>query len=145
MLSALRTTSCDVLQIFAIHEEQRSWIIEEILSSLIKLSDTKQKAGQFRCEPQFFLWYTLLLLIPDFGTEGRYVLSLRSFFNLFRLLRMACGSRQNGLQERDSRRLPCGDRKVWLRHRRRSLRALFWMRRTTRYSFSLLNYKLSNT
>lgn len=35
-------------QIFANHEEQRSWIIEEILSSLIKLSDTKQKAGQFR-------------------------------------------------------------------------------------------------
>ena len=37
-----------VLQIFANHEDQRSWIIEEILSSLIKLSDTKQKAGQFR-------------------------------------------------------------------------------------------------
>ncbi|KAI0265712.1 hypothetical protein BC834DRAFT_970070 [Gloeopeniophorella convolvens] len=34
--------------IFANYEEQRSWIIEEILSSLIKLSDTKQKAGQFR-------------------------------------------------------------------------------------------------
>lgn len=37
-----------LLQIFANHEEQRSWIIEEILSSLIKLSDAKQKAGQFR-------------------------------------------------------------------------------------------------
>lgn len=37
-------------QVFANHEEQRSWIIEEILSSLIKLSDTKQKAGQFRYE-----------------------------------------------------------------------------------------------
>lgn len=36
------------MQIFANHEEQRSWIIEEILSSLIKLSDAKQKAGQFR-------------------------------------------------------------------------------------------------
>lgn len=35
-------------QIFANHEDQRSWIIEEILSSLIKLSDSKQKAGQFR-------------------------------------------------------------------------------------------------
>lgn len=38
------------LQVFANHEDQRSWIIEEILSSLIKLSDTKQKAGQFRYE-----------------------------------------------------------------------------------------------
>jgi cohesin loading factor subunit SCC2 len=36
------------LQIFANHDSQRSWIIEEILTSLIKLSDTKQKAGQFR-------------------------------------------------------------------------------------------------
>ncbi|CDO75304.1 hypothetical protein BN946_scf184654.g12 [Trametes cinnabarina] len=35
-------------QIFANHEDQRPWIIEEILSSLIKLSDTKQRAGQFR-------------------------------------------------------------------------------------------------
>ena len=35
-------------KIFANHEDQRSWIIEEILTSLIKLSDTKQKAGQFR-------------------------------------------------------------------------------------------------
>jgi cohesin loading factor subunit SCC2 len=132
------------LQIFAIHEEQRSWIIEEILSSLIKLSDTKQKAGQFRCGSQLFRWYTFLLLISDFGTEGRYVPSLRSFFNLFRLLRMACGSRQNDLRKRDSRRLPCGDRKVWRRHHRRSLRALFWMRRTTRYYSPLLNYKLFN-
>lgn len=36
------------LQIFANHDDQREWIIEEILTSLIKLSDTKQKAGQFR-------------------------------------------------------------------------------------------------
>lgn len=38
----------NLLKIFANYEEQRSWIIEEILSSLIKLSDSKQKAGQFR-------------------------------------------------------------------------------------------------
>ncbi|KAI0292379.1 sister chromatid cohesion C-terminus-domain-containing protein [Russula brevipes] len=37
-----------IRSIFANHEDQRPWIIEEILSSLIKLSDTKQKAGQFR-------------------------------------------------------------------------------------------------
>ena len=35
-------------QIFAHHESQRSWIIEEILSSLIKLYSANQKAGQFR-------------------------------------------------------------------------------------------------
>ncbi|KAF8621415.1 hypothetical protein AX15_007826 [Amanita polypyramis BW_CC] len=50
--SAMRGLRLDALSlirtIFANHEDQRSWIIEEILNSLIKLSDTKQKAGQFR-------------------------------------------------------------------------------------------------
>ncbi|KAL1743690.1 sister chromatid cohesion C-terminus-domain-containing protein [Schizophyllum fasciatum] len=40
-LSLLRT-------VFAIRQDQRQWIIEEILTSLTRLSDTKQKAGQFR-------------------------------------------------------------------------------------------------
>lgn len=38
----------NAFKVFANHEDQRSWIIEEILSSLIKLSDTNKKAGQFR-------------------------------------------------------------------------------------------------
>ncbi|TDL22099.1 hypothetical protein BD410DRAFT_770589 [Rickenella mellea] len=50
--SAMRGLRLDALSlirsIFANHEDQRSWIIEEILTSLIKLSDSKQKAGQFR-------------------------------------------------------------------------------------------------
>ncbi|KIL61369.1 hypothetical protein M378DRAFT_26115 [Amanita muscaria Koide BX008] len=50
--SAMRGLRLDALSlirtIFANHEDQRSWIIEEILNSLIKLSDIKQKAGQFR-------------------------------------------------------------------------------------------------
>ncbi|RXW23420.1 hypothetical protein EST38_g2453 [Candolleomyces aberdarensis] len=50
--SAMRGLRLDALSlirsIFANHDDQRSWIIEEILTSLIKLSDTKQKAGQFR-------------------------------------------------------------------------------------------------
>ncbi|KAK2465765.1 hypothetical protein APHAL10511_002309 [Amanita phalloides] len=50
--SAMRGLRLDALSlirtIFGNHEDQRSWIIEEILNSLIKLSDTKQKAGQFR-------------------------------------------------------------------------------------------------
>nr|Q00333.2 RecName: Full=Protein rad9; AltName: Full=SCC2 homolog [Coprinopsis cinerea okayama7\ len=50
--SAMRGLRLDALSlirsIFSNHEDQRSWIIEEILTSLIKLSDTKQKAGQFR-------------------------------------------------------------------------------------------------
>ncbi|KAI0927411.1 hypothetical protein AcV5_007956 [Taiwanofungus camphoratus] len=50
--SAMRGLRLDALSlvrsVFANHEDQRAWIIEEILSSLIKLSDTKQKAGQFR-------------------------------------------------------------------------------------------------
>ncbi|CCM06130.1 uncharacterized protein FIBRA_08379 [Fibroporia radiculosa] len=50
--SALRGLRLDALalirNIFANHEEQRGWIIEEILSSLIRLSDNKQRVGQFR-------------------------------------------------------------------------------------------------
>ncbi|PPQ86325.1 hypothetical protein CVT25_005626 [Psilocybe cyanescens] len=50
--SAMRGLRLDALalirSIFANHEDQRSWIIEEILTSLIKLNDMKQKAGQFR-------------------------------------------------------------------------------------------------
>ncbi|KDR82399.1 hypothetical protein GALMADRAFT_220397 [Galerina marginata CBS 339.88] len=50
--SAMRGLRLDALSlirsIFANHEDQRSWIIEEILTSLIKLNDAKQKAGQFR-------------------------------------------------------------------------------------------------
>ncbi|KZS93617.1 hypothetical protein SISNIDRAFT_454038 [Sistotremastrum niveocremeum HHB9708] len=37
-----------IRNIFASHEEQRSWIIEEILTSLIRLPDVKQMAGQFK-------------------------------------------------------------------------------------------------
>ncbi|EMD39745.1 hypothetical protein CERSUDRAFT_150412 [Gelatoporia subvermispora B] len=50
--SAMRGLRLDALSlirnIFARHEDQRGWIIEEILSSLIKLSDSKQNAGLFR-------------------------------------------------------------------------------------------------
>ncbi|EIW81234.1 hypothetical protein CONPUDRAFT_165445 [Coniophora puteana RWD-64-598 SS2] len=37
-----------IRSIFAKHEDQRSWIIEEILTSLIKLSDSNKKTSQFR-------------------------------------------------------------------------------------------------
>ncbi|KAH7925870.1 hypothetical protein BV22DRAFT_1088167 [Leucogyrophana mollusca] len=50
--SAMRALRLDALSlirtIFANHEEQRSWIIEEILTSLIRLSNSNKKAGQFR-------------------------------------------------------------------------------------------------
>ncbi|KZP26313.1 hypothetical protein FIBSPDRAFT_1040859 [Athelia psychrophila] len=50
--SAMRGLRLDAMSlirnIFANREDQRSWIIEEILSSLIKLSDSNKKAGQFR-------------------------------------------------------------------------------------------------
>jgi len=36
------------IQIFANNDDQRQWIIEEILTSLIKLPDFKQKGSQFR-------------------------------------------------------------------------------------------------
>ncbi|KAH7906512.1 hypothetical protein BJ138DRAFT_1071604 [Hygrophoropsis aurantiaca] len=50
--SAMRALRLDALSLirtlFANHEEQRSWIIEEILTSLIKLSNSNKKTGQFR-------------------------------------------------------------------------------------------------
>lgn len=58
-------------QIFANHEDQRSWIIEEILTSLIKLNDTKQKAGQFRLAFIYFL--ACSPIIPDFFTNSSFV------------------------------------------------------------------------
>ncbi|GJJ15616.1 hypothetical protein Clacol_009894 [Clathrus columnatus] len=48
-MRALRLEALSLIRsIFANHEEQRSWIIEEILTSLIKLPDLKQKSGQFK-------------------------------------------------------------------------------------------------
>ncbi|KAH7103288.1 hypothetical protein BKA62DRAFT_696412 [Auriculariales sp. MPI-PUGE-AT-0066] len=48
-LRGLRLAALALIRtIFANHDDQRSWIIEEILTSLIKLPDLKQKAGQFR-------------------------------------------------------------------------------------------------
>ncbi|KAF7288130.1 Sister chromatid cohesion protein [Mycena chlorophos] len=48
-MRALRLDALSLIRaIFANHDDQRDWIIEEILSSLIKLSDTKQKAGSFK-------------------------------------------------------------------------------------------------
>ncbi|EJD50599.1 hypothetical protein AURDEDRAFT_182486 [Auricularia subglabra TFB-10046 SS5] len=48
-LRGLRLSALALIRsIFASHSAQRSWIIEEILTSLIKLPDLKQKAGQFR-------------------------------------------------------------------------------------------------
>jgi hypothetical protein len=48
-----RVTGCvlilDCMQIFANNDDQRQWIIEEILGSLIRLPDFKQKGSQFRC------------------------------------------------------------------------------------------------
>ncbi|KAF7296630.1 Sister chromatid cohesion protein [Mycena chlorophos] len=47
-MRALRLDALSLIRaIFANHDDQRDWIIEEIISSLIKLSDTKQKAGSF--------------------------------------------------------------------------------------------------
>ncbi|KAF7297577.1 Sister chromatid cohesion protein [Mycena kentingensis (nom. inval.)] len=48
-MRALRLDALSLIRvIFANHDNQRDWIIEEILTSLIKLSDTKQKAGNFK-------------------------------------------------------------------------------------------------
>ncbi|KAH0833821.1 hypothetical protein J3R83DRAFT_10984 [Lanmaoa asiatica] len=48
-MRGLRLDALSIIQsVFANHEDQRSWIIEKILSSLIQLSNSHKKAGQFR-------------------------------------------------------------------------------------------------
>ncbi|CAE6465375.1 unnamed protein product [Rhizoctonia solani] len=48
-MRGLRLTALGLVRaLFAAYESQRSWIVEEILGSLIKLPDMKLKAGQFK-------------------------------------------------------------------------------------------------
>ncbi|KAL6300065.1 hypothetical protein BKA93DRAFT_803226 [Sparassis latifolia] len=86
--SAMRGLRLDALSlirsVFANHEDQRAWIIEEILSSLIKLSDTKQKAGQFRLRDGRSIRTVSALLLQlvqtsahDVRTEARRLNRLR--------------------------------------------------------------------
>ena len=64
----------NLYQVFANYEEQRNWIIEEILSSLVKLSASKQKAGLFRSA----MGLVAIDITSDlFQTSGREVYSHR--------------------------------------------------------------------
>ncbi|KAI1793228.1 hypothetical protein LXA43DRAFT_1124268 [Ganoderma leucocontextum] len=75
--TAMRALRLDALalirSIFANHEDQRPWIIEEILSSLIKLSDTKQRAGQFRLRDGRSIRTVSALLMQLVQTSGHDV------------------------------------------------------------------------
>ncbi|KAI6027546.1 hypothetical protein BKA83DRAFT_4230505 [Pisolithus microcarpus] len=73
--SAIRGLRLDALSIirsvFAIHEDQRSWIIEEILTSLIKLSNSHKKAGQFRLRDGRSIRTVSALLLQLVQTSAR--------------------------------------------------------------------------
>ncbi|KIK26649.1 hypothetical protein PISMIDRAFT_94435 [Pisolithus microcarpus 441] len=75
--SAIRGLRLDALSIirsvFAIHEDQRSWIIEEILTSLIKLSNSHKKAGQFRLRDGRSIRTVSALLLQLVQTSARDV------------------------------------------------------------------------
>ncbi|KIK80090.1 hypothetical protein PAXRUDRAFT_833727 [Paxillus rubicundulus Ve08.2h10] len=75
--SAMRGLRLDALSIirsvFANHEDQRSWIIEEILSSLIKLSNSHKKAGQFRLRDGRSIRTASALLLQLVQTSARDV------------------------------------------------------------------------
>ncbi|THH23071.1 hypothetical protein EUX98_g8109 [Antrodiella citrinella] len=75
--SSIRGLKLDALSlirsIFANHEDQRAWIIEEILSSLIKLSDSKQKSGQFRLRDGRSIRTVSALLLQLVQTSARDV------------------------------------------------------------------------
>ncbi|KAG6372819.1 sister chromatid cohesion C-terminus-domain-containing protein [Boletus reticuloceps] len=63
----------DLFKVFANHEDQRSWIIEEILSSLIKLSNSHKKAGQFRLRDGRSIRTVSALLLQLVQTSARDV------------------------------------------------------------------------
>jgi hypothetical protein len=46
---------CCNCQIFGRYESQRTWVIQEILTSLVKLPDTKKTQKQFKFVPLFHL------------------------------------------------------------------------------------------
>ncbi|KIO02759.1 hypothetical protein M404DRAFT_15882 [Pisolithus tinctorius Marx 270] len=75
--SAVRGLRLDALSIirsiFANHEDQRSWIIEEILTSLIKLSNSHKKAGQFRLRDGRSIRTVSALLLQLVQTSARDV------------------------------------------------------------------------
>ncbi|KAG9315547.1 hypothetical protein JVU11DRAFT_3168 [Chiua virens] len=75
--SAMRGLRLDALSIirsvFANYEEQRSWIIEEILTSLIKLSNSHKKAGQFRLRDGRSIRTASALLLQLVQTSARDV------------------------------------------------------------------------
>jgi len=75
-----------VVQLFANNEEQRAWIIEEILTSLIKIPDLKHKGGQFRSVVQTLLWF-ITDLLEDCETENPYILFQLCYFSSSRLHR----------------------------------------------------------
>ncbi|KAG8214779.1 hypothetical protein J3R82DRAFT_9915 [Butyriboletus roseoflavus] len=96
--SAMRGLRLDALSIirsvFANHEGQRSWIIEEILSSLIKLSNSHKKAGQFRLRDGRSIRTVSALLLQLVQTSARDVRIAA---------RRICKTRQNrALRNQDS-------------------------------------------
>ncbi|KZS93606.1 hypothetical protein SISNIDRAFT_485224 [Sistotremastrum niveocremeum HHB9708] len=62
-----------IWNIFASHEEQRSWIIEEILTSLIRLPDVKQMAGQFKLGNGYSIHTVSALLLQLVQTSAHDV------------------------------------------------------------------------
>ncbi|KAH7885125.1 sister chromatid cohesion C-terminus-domain-containing protein [Phlebopus sp. FC_14] len=75
--SAMRGFRLDALSIirsiFASYQDQRSWIIEEILSSLLKLSNSHKKAGQFRLRDGRSIRTVSALLLQLVQTSARDV------------------------------------------------------------------------
>jgi len=122
-----------LVQIFANHEDQRSWIIEEILTSLIKLNDTKQKAGQFRLvmfssrhlwvflNPNLLYFYSGYAMVAQ---SAPYQLCCSS---LCRRLRMMCALRRGRSTKPAKISLLCAGRRAF-RKANLDHQNHFWMR-----------------
>jgi len=123
------------MQIFANHEDQRSWIIEEILTSLIKLNDTKQKAGQFRlvrlfCACVLFMldsFHQLFVFSLGYATVALFAPYQLCCYSSYRPLPMMCALKQGRLTRPARTSLLCAGRRAF---RRANLdhRNHFWMR-----------------
>ncbi|KAG9017932.1 Sister chromatid cohesion protein 2 [Tulasnella sp. 427] len=96
-LRALRLSSLSLIRsIFAYYPEQRTWIIEEILASLIQIPNLKSKSGQFRLRDGHSIHTISALLLQLVQTSAHDVRVKGRGFAKARLQQMSQFGQANG-------------------------------------------------
>ncbi|KAG9034044.1 Sister chromatid cohesion protein 2 [Tulasnella sp. JGI-2019a] len=105
-LRGLRLSALSLIRnIFALYPEQRSWIIEEILSSLIQLPNPKQKTGQFKLRDGRSIHTISALLLQLIQTSAHDVRIAGAKFSSLRLQMLSQNSQTNAYDARARDRL----------------------------------------